>query len=87
MKSVLPAKSRVKKKRRSAAFFCMDLYGGRGNIAEENRKHCVKREAWKAVVRKTSAVLLRAKRVHAYRGDYGENRDYKQSELYRKLLG
>lgn len=35
----------------------------------------------------TSVTLLRAKRIYTDHGNHGENRDYKQSELYRKLLG
>lgn len=35
----------------------------------------------------TSVTLLRAKRIYTDHGNHGENRDRKQSELYRKLLG
>ena len=75
------------KKRRSAAFFLWICTDVGGSISEENRKHSAKRRLRENDGCETSVTLLRAKRIYTDHGNHGENRDYKQSELYRKLLG
>ena len=75
------------KKRRSAAFF----YGFVRMSGEEFPKKIEstppKRRLRENDGCETSVTLLRAKRIYTDHGNHGENRDYKQSELYRKLLG
>lgn len=68
--------------------FFMDLYGCRGkHFRRKSKALRQKRRLRENDGCETSVTLLRAKRIYTDHGNHGENRDYKQSELYRKLLG
>lgn len=68
--------------------FFMDLYGCRGEaFSKKIESTPPKKRLRENVGCETSVTLLRAKRIYTDHGNHGENRDRKQSELYRKLLG
>ncbi len=87
MKSVLPGKRPIMKKRRSAAFFYGFVRMSGEAFPKKIESTPPKRRLRENDGCETSVTLLRAKRIYTDHGNHGENRDYKQSELYRKLLG